>query len=254
MFQIEVHRNIRQIIEFLYRIHIWHRQDEKSIGEWKWNLFYTIYYCLYPISFIAGALTNENMNEKVVAVAGALIAMVLLMKLWYIIRRKDEILELIDRICVYAVDDLETYNLANYEFDNLMKFAGIFLKMIIVPVLYISLVAPFLGSERQIFAPVGFPLDWRNSDFAFGMVCLFIATQSAITVTLVAFSAIVWYLMLNCKWRYYAVGQQMKKMGELRGAVTDVSTSDRKMSKIEKDNLYLRDLAAALVSYNSSKE
>ncbi len=106
------------------------------------------------------------------------------------------------------------------------------------------LVAPFIPDEKTLFFPVGFPLDWRNSEFAYWMAFTFIATIAVMTAISLLFTTILWYLMANCSWRYEVLGQQIKKMG----------ADDRQISNVEGDNLYRRELDKAIASHTHLKE
>lgn len=253
MSQIEVHKNIVRITEFFYRVGIWNRQDVETIGQKRLKLFYFVYYFLYPLSFTAGAVASDNEDEKILMVQSSIMSVVLLLKLWYLIWRKNEILELLDRICDYCIDDRETVKVVNDKLDIFMKFITVFLSVAYFSITSVSFVAPFIGEERKLFLPIGFPLDWRNNEFAYWMAVMFIGSEMIISSFLFLFSVIVWYLIANCSWRYDVLGEKITEMGKRRKEVYE-SAVERPISNTERDNLYHRDLVSAITSHSHLKE
>lgn len=239
MLRIEIHKNINRIIRFFYRVGFWHRQDEKIFGK----LFFSLYYTLFPISIVAGAVSNDiQMEAKILLVESAMMATLLLMKLLYVIWRKREILELLNRICDYRVDNEETFTAVNDKINVFMAFATVLLCSVCLCAASISFIVPFVGKERNLFFQIGFPLDWRNNEFGYWVAFTFISTQMAFSATLVSFSIIIWYLMANCSWRYEALGQQVQRMGQLE---------EHPMSNTYRDNLYFRDLVDTISKKNT---
>lgn len=250
MFRIEIHENINRIIEFFYRMGFWHRSDEKMFGK----LFFSIYYTLFPITIVAGAVSSDNRVEaKVLLVESAMMATLLLMKLLYVIWRKPDILKLLHRICDYHINDGEAFKAVNDKLNVFMAFATVLLCSVCLCAASISFIVPFIGKERNLFFQIGFPLDWRNNELAYWVAFTFISTQMAFSAILVSFSIIIWYLMANCSWRYELLGLQVMRMGEMRN-LQSVSLEEQQTSSTEGDNLFFRDLVETIKRSNALSE
>lgn len=247
MFRIEVHNYIEQIISFFLRIGFWHRKQEDTVRGWRrWRLkiFYSIYYGLFPISSATGALISDNNDEKIFMVLVSVMETVMLVKLLHAIWTKREVLKLLNRICDFYVKDPETFSLIDEKLKDLMKFSVVF---IILADFCATCIAcfPFIGSEKKLFFSIGFPLDWRNAEYAYWIAVTFVFTQMILSAISVLFPVIVWYLLANCSFRYVVLGQQIRNMGK-RGSV-DGKANNR---NTEKDNLFRRDLLQCIDSYN----
>ncbi len=193
---------------------------------------------------MAGAVTSENRNEQMMLIETSIMTIVFIVKVWYLIWRKKEILELLNQICSYSVDNRETFTWVNEKSENFMKFMTFFWISSCFCLFCEAFIAPFVPDEKTLFFPIGFPLDWKSNEFAYWMAFTFIGTLVAMTAISILFTTILWYLMANCSWRYAVLGQQMKRMG----------ADDRKISNVEKDNLYRRELDKAITSHTHLKE
>lgn len=244
MLQMKVHKSVQRIIEFLYRTSFWNRHDDETFGQKTLKIFYSIYYSLAIISMVVGAVTTENNNERIMLAETGIMTVVFIVKLLYLIWRKKEILELLNQLCCYWVDDRDTFISINDKLNNFMKFLTALSAFACLCLFCETFVAPFVGKEKTIFFPIAFPLDWRHNEFAYWMAFTFLGTAMAMTAISLLFSMILWYLMANCSWRYDALGQEMKKMGEMQ--LDDESADVR--------DIYCQELARVIKSHSHLKE
>lgn len=251
MFRVEVHENVRQIIALLYRTGFWHRNDEETVKERRVKKFYAIYHCLLPVSFLAGIFAPENSpNDKICLTEEAIIGIVLYMKLLCLIWRKQKILEHLTQICEYHIDDRETFMKINNKLNNLMKFVKLLFTCVVCGICMVF-VASVVGAERTLFVKIGFPLDWRRSEFGYWTAFIFVLIEGIISAISVLFSVLVWYLMANCCWRYEVLGNQIERLGELR---VDESSDELKVSDAQKNVWYQEDLIETIESWNQIDE
>lgn len=226
----------------------WYRQDDKIFGK----LFYSTYYILFPISTIAGALSNENhLESKILLVESAMISIPLLTKLLYVIWRKREILEFLNRICDYYIEDSETFTAVNNKLNALMLFVSSLFWSTAFSGVSIAFITPFVGREKNLFLRVGFPLDWRNDELSYWVTFVYVSIQMMLSAILVSFSIIIWYLMANCSWRYDVLGQEVLKMGKIRKRE---SVEQHRISDAERDSLYRQDLVETIKRSRALKE
>ncbi len=251
MYQLEAHKNIQRFTEFLYQAGFWARHDKDTVRERRLKLFYSIYFSLLPILIATGAFESDSKDEKIFSVFLILTAVVIQVKLLYLIWKKNEILEHLGRICDYGSADRETHTAVNDKSTTFKNLVALFLSASYFTLSSVLFVAPFVGTERKLFFHYGFPLDWRKSEFAYWTGFMFTVSVGIIVAVMIAFTALIWYLMANCSWRYEVLGFEIRKMGEIS---SDESADVRYISKIEKDNLYSRDLVEAITSFNSLRE
>lgn len=250
MHRVKMHQRMEKLMTFFYRMGVWSREDEETVREKILKLFYTIYFPLGILSLMAGAYSSDNSDESIFLVQISINCMVLLAKLLYLIWRKSEILEMLNRICHFDVNDHEEFTLINDTLGNLLTFSVIvfgsvnfseFTSVIIVPIQF--------HNEKKLFFNIGFPLDRRNSEFAYWLADIFLATQMIIVTISLLFSVIVWYLMANCGLRYKVLGQQIKRMGGVRSV--DGRMADKRHIS---DSSYLRDMVDAIATHKNLEE
>ncbi len=249
MWRVKVPKNIQEITKFLCRVGFWH-EDEETVGQRRLKIFYSIYFSLFSILIAAGVVDIDDKDEKIFSVLNLLIGVVLQMKFMYLIWNKKEILGHFNEVCGYGTGDRE-YATVHEKSTNFKKYAAIFLSLCYFTLSCILFVGPFVGPERNLIFHYPYPLDWQKSEFSFWAAFMFNITEAAIATIIHSFSVFIWYLIANCCWNYEVLGLKIRKMGEIP---LDVSADKRQISKIEKDNLYNRDLVEAITSYNSLKE
>lgn len=96
-----------------------------------------------------------------------------------------------------------------------MRFLKAFLIAVTATSCATVLVTPFLGKERTLFLKIAFPLDWRSSEAAFWTANSFLLAELLLSMTSIAFSGIIWYLLLICSLRYQAIGYELKRLGHI---------------------------------------
>lgn len=248
MFRIDVHKNIRRIISFFYLMGFWHRQDVKTVGRKISKFFYSIYHCLAPVSMMTAAFTCEHMDDSIFLIKLAIMNVVLVTKFLYIIWRKNETLELFNCICNFSIDDHQTFLMVDNKLKNFMKFVMIFLSTSNICGISFAAVSSFIGTERTLFIPIAFPLDWRNDEFAFWIAYVFIVTEMIIGAVSILFTVIIWYLLAMCSWRFEVLGNQIEKIGKVREEGDEEPR--REVLNATMDDLYQADLLKAVLSKN----
>ncbi len=237
-------------MSFFYRMGIWSRLNEETVREKILKIFYTFYFPLGISSLITGAIATDDDDERIFLTQISINCMVLQAKLLYLIWRKSEILEILNRVCCYDVNDHEELIFINNMLENLLTFTIVvfgavnfseFTSVVIVPIQF--------HDEKKLFFNIGFPLDTENDEFAYWLADIFLATQMVIVTISLLFSVIVWYLMANCGLRYKVLGEKIKRIGGIK-PVDGKMTNKREIS----DSLYNRDLVDAIESHKNLKE
>lgn len=248
MHRVEMHPWIKKLMTFFYRMGIWSREDEETVREKMLKLFYPFYFLLGIISLMTGAVAADSTNDSIFLVQISVNCMVLLAKLLYLILRKSEVLELLNRICNYDVNSIEEMTSINRKLRNLLTFCVFVFGSVNFSECSSVIILPIqFHNEKKLFFDIGFPLDWKNDEFAYWSADIFLATEMIIVTISLLFSVIVWYLMANSGLRYKVLGQQIKRIGSVEGRIANERQT---MS----DSLYFRDMQDAIESHKHLKE
>lgn len=75
-----------------------------------------------------------------------------------------------------------------------------------------------------------------------------------ITINLIAFlfSIIIWYILVACALRYEILRGQIRDMGVIRAS--EATTNKRNAFEVERQNLFLKDLKAAIDFHQQTRE
>lgn len=245
MFRLELHENIVWFISVFYRVGLWQRGDEATAGEWKLKFFVSFYYFLVLVSFITGTFASENTDEFIFLLESSLMLTVSLVKLIYLIWEEHELLELLNQICVFRINDQDAFIKFNEKLKLLMRFIIFYLVLAYVGGFSAALIAPLC--EKKLLFNIGFPLDYKNSEISFYLAFAFTFTGMNISAISCLFTVIIWYLTSHCGLRYEVLGEQIKSMGKIKSL--EETAKQRKMSDVERDSVYLRGLLEAIKSH-----
>lgn len=251
MYTVKVHDKFNNVITFFCVVGFWHRGDNASVWESGKKLFLFIYFFLLHISFVAGAIKSDNPHESIFLTELALMTFILVVKLLYLILKKKEIYELLQRVGVFSIDDHEEFIRIKKKLDIFMKCVDAFIIMAIVIIIALAII-PFVQIERKLFLRIGFPLDYKNDSTAFWIADSFIFTGSILTAACLSVSVTIWYLLFNCALRYDVLGNKLRNMGVMRTA--DAASNYNKISVNKNQNLFHRDLIKGIKAHQDTKE
>lgn len=262
MFQVKLHNRINQITSCFFRMGLWHREVEATVTQTLIKWFYPIYFIFFPISLFASAASNNNKNENVFSIIIGAATCVLFLKVLQVVRKKEQIIEFLNTICVYSIEDHRVFSVINRRLEHFIKFATIFIVLSCLTCIFCVMEAPLIESERRFFLQFAFPFDWENNDFAYALANVFFFTELSICCIGLLYSVIIWYLLFNCASRYEILGHKIKGIGT-RKDVKEIASkrkllkkiaSKRKILKIPKENSFLRDLIAVIKLHQFIKE
>ncbi|XP_037025648.1 odorant receptor 94b-like [Bradysia coprophila] len=216
MHLIQIHKIISLIISFFYLIARHHRGDKPTVKEFRIKLLYSFYYPLFVLSLVVGAITNDKEDQNIFLSEVAIGSSVLLIKLWFLIWKQNQILDLLNRVCVFSIQNDDAYNLFNNKLRGFLKLVFVFAITVAVAGSSGTIVMSFVGNGKTLFLEVGFPMDWRNNEIAFWMASIFVFTEVLLSLLVMIFTIMIWYLLLICSLRYEVLGTQLRSMGKNR--------------------------------------
>lgn len=250
MYSIQLPAGINQMIEFLYRFGFWHRGDKATVRETASKLFYTIAIFCFPASLMAGAIETETSDEFIFLTLTAIITTVMSIKLLYLIWKKKEILNFLQRICIHSFKNEMEFTLVDEKLKRVIKIITSFYFSVIFAAITASIVVPFVGSEKKLFYNIGFPLNYKNNEIAFWIALIFSFFEIMLAVVSILFNIFIWYFFLNISLKYDALGIRLSILGENGVA----KLAKRKISEKEKQDLFKRDLVAGVESHKNINE
>lgn len=247
MYCIELQDGIYKAMDGYSRLGFWHRVDGATVEKTRIKIFYSIYILFLPISLMAGAIASDSKDDAMLLAVTAIISTVMVVRLYCLMWRQNEIYDLLLRIGVYSVKDEDVFTNVDKKLKMFMKLNTYFFCYSCFMAFCVNLIAPFIGSDNNLFFNIGFPLDYKNNDFAYWIAILFLTTETSLTAAAVLFSIVIWYLLFNCGLRYQVLGSELENMGVKR--ILDATVKKRKISVVENRNLFNRDLIDGIESH-----
>lgn len=245
MYRVEVNNKINLAFSVFYKLGLWHRGAKATVQEIRLKFFYTIFYLCYPISLIAGAITSDENDESIFLTQTSVMVMVVQIKFIYIIWRKEEILQLLNEICVYTIGDHNEFTRTMDKLRNFFTFVSMFFIAATWSCVFSAFIVPFLGSEKELYFNIAFPMDYKNDKIFFWIAFAFEAAGQVFTAYTFLFNSTMWYLMFSCSLRLETLGHRITKMG---------ASFDRNLSAVEKNRLFDQDLIAVIKTHQHTKE
>nr|QGW45417.1 odorant receptor 44 [Bradysia odoriphaga] len=249
MHSIQVHKVIGLIISAFYLIGVWHRGDKPTVKEMRMKLFYCIYFPLFLLSTVVGAKTNENRDEAIFLGEMSMGVVVLCVNLWLLVWKQNEILNLLNRVCVFSIRNEDDYLTYNAKMRVFTKFVFVFIFAAITAGSLGSIAFPFVGSEKTLFLKIAFPLDYKSSEFAFWIATAFLFTETVLIITFAIFSVVIWYLLLICALRYEVLGSEIKNMGQV-----SIKNGNVKMTETQRHINFFEDLKTSIKAHLHLRE
>lgn len=81
------------------------------------------------------------------------------------------------------------------------------------------------------------------------MAFVFFSTEVILSVVVILFSILMWYLLLNCGIKYEVLGNQLKQLSVMRAIDDSCTSNQRSIAKIDKRNVFLRDLITGIETH-----
>lgn len=251
MYRVELKKVIKHLMALFYYLGVWHRGNDATVRETRIKLFYSFIYVLWPTSLMAGAIISDDRDDAIFLSQSSIMSTILSVIGFFLIWKKNQIIEMLNECCVYTVEDRNDFN----QVDNLLqKFERLIVAFVFATTFTtVSVIGwPFLCDEKQLFFNIAFPLDWKNNEIAYWIVNAYVLTAGILCITAFFVSVLIWYAMINCALRYKVLGNQIRNMGAVKMVV--VEGNERNISEKEKQNIFQRDLIAAIETHQQIRE
>lgn len=229
---IEVPPLINQIISVFYFMRLWRRDHVSYFSK----LVQIVVYMYYPVSLMAAAFTNDDETQQVFSIVASILAYVITARLYYILWKKDEILEFVDKFCSHSILDNDLYNRVNNRISTFMK--AILLVELIVTFCIVGLAVtslPIFTNGKKLPLNVYFPLDWEHNELIYWIAFVLLVYEFVLTLVCMLQTAIVSYLMMCCAIKFETLGIELKNLGYIS---EEKSSNEKFLYTSEKQTLF----------------
>lgn len=236
MLQIKTASVVSIICTILYSFGFWEKDGANVFCKIAIKIIYFIHYATFILTLATGAMLSENLNEQLFLITMVLICIECMVRLNYILWKKKEVCEFLNEIGAYSLNDREEYNKVNEKLKPFLTFLHGFLGVIVVGS-SVACIAPALSSGHNLPLNIRFPYNWQNSDRIYWLAYIYGIIATVLSMVTTLYTTLIWYIMLNYSIKYQLFGKKLRDMG---------SSGESKITKIEKQNLFLRDLLEAI--------
>nr|QGW45390.1 odorant receptor 17 [Bradysia odoriphaga] len=243
MHSTQIHDVISLMRSLFYFFGVWHRGDKATVKETRVKIFYCIYHLFFPLSVFIGAVNSGKPDDSIFLADVSIGAAVLTVKFWILIWKQNEILNLLDGVCVFCIRKDDDHNRFNDKLKGFMKFLLVCVIFSCAAGSSGSVILSLIGNEKTLFLEIGFPLDYKNSQIAFWIATIFLFTEVVLSIIVLFFTMIIWYMLFICSLRYEVLGSELKDMGRTS------EKGDAKMTKWQAYNRFLGDLKTSIVAH-----
>lgn len=212
MYCITVPKGISHLLTSFQYFGLW--DVDKPFWSTTAKLFLLTFYASFPISIAAGAIGNSDVYESIYLADAAITISVQIVRIYYIIWWKREILTFVQRVGSCNIENNDECHRVNDKMEKFVKFAlWIVVAMLIVFVLALGYYA--IASERKLSFNIALPWDYKNTKFGYWTAFSYFTVEVMASAVIVSLNIIIYYLMLNYSIKYELLGNQLMRLGRI---------------------------------------
>jgi len=206
------------MISVFYFIGLWNGDHFTARRKLATNLWFIGIYGLFTISTVGGAFQCDDDGESKYLANVSIITFVTTVRSYYLLWKKDEILEFIHTFGAHSIKNNEDFKRVNKKVNKFVQFICFFEVMVAVGIVStIVLALPIVCNEKRLPLNVYIPFDWKENEVIYWMTYLISSYQMMLSVALALFNFIIWYLMMSCGIKYQLLGNEFREMGFVHG-------------------------------------
>ena len=225
MYKIEIGGTLRRLIQTFYLFGIWRNENESDFRKSCMRLPYLIHYSSYLIFLLTYAFLSGDKDQLIFLVAVSTCVLIIVIKLWYLLYRKDEILQfLYDPIVTHCITDYAESIEVKNKIGNFVKFIQVFILALIAIFFLINTISlPIFTSEKSLPLFVRFNLEGDYAMIIYWVAFLYSTLGIFLSVTYVFTIVFIWYLMFNYSIEYKILGNKFRRLGKTSEKTTKLS-------------------------------
>lgn len=231
---IKTHALIYQIIALLKLLGIWHGEEDSQFKKLAKTII-TVTVCMsFTMSLAFGAVLSDNRNEVIFLAAASIASALMNVKLTYVLWKKEEIMEFLNKISVYSLARRAQFDEINKKLNKFARLGYISIITLSLSILiFIVLSLPIFSTERRLPLNVAFPLDWKNSTLFYCLGYTFVLTGVIYAMVVTFFTIVYLYIMINCSVKYQVLANEFRNLN----ATAIIIQSGALIKMQEKSNL-----------------
>ncbi len=222
MYKVELDVTLCRIIDIYRRVGIWRNETESNCRKSCMRIFYFLQYFSALIYFLMGAYNgylSGDMKQVTFLFNLEITASILLVKLFYVLWRTDEILKfLYDPIVAHCTEDYREIVTANQKLKKIAVFYKAYTLTLSFAAVIVCL-APlpiFSGDEKTLPAFIRFTLE---SDYEMILYWIAYLWGTIVCCTCPMYTLLmlfIWYIMYNYAIEYELLGDRFISMAATR--------------------------------------
>lgn len=249
MYNIQISNGIHLLVKIFHRFGMWYSEEESIFHQTARQLIYLILLCSFAIFTLTGGLLSNDWSECVFLCNAAASISVTIVKLTYILCKKEKTREFIQNIGAHSVADHGEFVKVKNKLNRLMKFSCSLSLVICISIgSLFTFCLPLFSDQRRLPVNLWFPLYWKNNVIFYWVAYAFVAIGTTISVVAASLNIIIWYLMMNCAIKYQILGNQFRNI-----CLTKPTIRKRKISK-EDDKIFLQELIGLIKTHRNTQE
>lgn len=206
-FSIKVPEVVPRMTAIYYVVGLWNERGNLTVIQ----AFYFVLFSAFAASSFVGIWTSENVDNAVFLIVIFLILVIQSYRLYFIIVKQNEILSFMARIVVNSTDDFEAYCNAKNKIKIMYSLAMCFIAIAYTLCVGVA-VMPLI--RKKLLFDVAFPWDYRAHEYAFWLAYGMVASGYTLSVTLLMFVSMIWYMMQIFVVKFDLLGNQFQNLGE----------------------------------------
>lgn len=147
------------------------------------------------------------------------------------------------QICVSDTDDYSAFRKADRKMKKFMTFITYFLATSFT--LCIAVAGIPLVKKKLIF-DIAFPWNYKTKKFAFWMAYALVAGVYTLSVTIVCFSSMMWYMMMSFVVKYELLGNDFKNLGFFENDGMNSKSLTSLSAPSVNETIYVQDLVMTI--------
>lgn len=210
MHKMEINQTFHRMVKLLHHLGVWQNVEESAFGKLGRKTIYLVYFNLFLIFMVSCAYIEDDKNESIFLWQIAIIVVVITIKLYYLLWKKDEILTFLYR----RTECYAEFNEDNKKMKIFMKFVNAYYFMLVVSALvYVATTLPMFSRERELPFFIRFKLTGEYSEIIYWIAYVFLMSNIFFCNVFNLITSIIWYVMLNYGIEYETLGSKFRKLG-----------------------------------------
>ncbi len=219
-----MHPTFCRIIRIFYVFGFWQNTKTWTFRKAARKFLYLLNMILFQTMIVTCACINDNKSESLFLIQVEITAIVMTVKLLYILRNKDNILSFLsDSTVVNCCTDSGMYVQVNQKVKKFIKFIHVYLAMVAFVVILL-IISPFFTSYKMLPMFIIYSFDWKYSELIYWIIYSPLAFQFFLIFVINLFTVIIWYVMFNCSIRYEILGYQLMNLGMPKYTINEIET------------------------------